>query len=98
MEIEFQIYANLRQFLGFKIKKIEVEKNITVLSVLNKIRDSEPNGVQFYKEIIDADSKKLVEYVKIIINGHILFADKALSTVIDQEGTIFAVFPPIGGG
>ncbi len=98
MNIDICIFANLRDILGIKQKSIQIEKNSTVQSILNLINSTWSNGKEFYDEVVDASSKKLKDYVKIILNGQILFAKDALQTRITQENSNLSIFPPLGGG
>ena len=98
LKIEIRIFANLRDILKFKQRIYEFQVGLTVMEVLSYLGKKEMNGAQFLQEIIDHNTNDLKPYVKIILNGRILFPDKALNTKISVDPTVFAIFPPIGGG
>ena len=98
MEIEFRIFANLRDILGFKEKSYNISLPITIQEFLKMIKNKEGNGEQFYSEIIDKKTQNIKSYVKIILDGQILFTEETLNTQITKKNQVIAVFPPVGGG
>ena len=98
IQIEFRIFANLRDILGFKIIFIEILKGTSIRDFLRIISNKYPKGPEFLRNVIDLERKDVLPYVKILINGRILMGDKILDTQIIKNETIIAIFPPIGGG
>lgn len=100
VQVELRIFANLRQFTDFKKKIFRVKKGTKIGDFLKEIAPSLPQGDEFLEEVIDQLTTPpiLRKYVKIILNGRILFTKKALYTPINQDNSVVAIFPPIGGG
>lgn len=98
IRIEFRIFANLRDILGFKIIFIDIIKGSSIREFLNVIRDKYPNGPEFLRDVIDLEKKDVLPYVKILIDGRILMGDNILETQIMKDNSVVAIFPPVGGG
>ena len=98
MRVEFRVFANLRDILDIKIKIISISEKSTICDLLLKIKNEERNGELFYSTIVDTSTHLLKPYVKIILNGKILFSEVALFTNITEDLSVVAIFPPIGGG
>lgn len=98
IKIEFRIFANLRDILGFKIIFIDIIKGSSIRDFLNIISEKYPNGPEFLRNVIDFEKKDVLPYVKILIDGRILMGDNILDTQITKEKSVIAIFPPVGGG
>jgi len=98
IRIEFRIFANLRDILGFKVIFIDILKGSSIREFLNVIRDKYPNGPEFVRNVIDFEKKDVLPYVKILIDGRILMGDNILDTQITKNKSVIAIFPPVGGG
>ena len=98
IRIEFRIFANLRDILGFKIIFIEIVKGSSIREFLHIIGDKYPDGPEFVRNVIDFESKDVLPYVKILIDGRILMGDNILEIQITKNNCVIAIFPPVGGG
>ncbi|MHA1718019.1 MAG: MoaD/ThiS family protein [Promethearchaeota archaeon] len=96
--IELRIFANLRDILGFKITKLDITKGSTIRDLLFYIRDNFSAGADFIQNVLDSTGEKMLPYVKILINGRILMGSNLLKTEINEENSVIAIFPPVGGG
>lgn len=98
IKIDFRIFANLRDILGFKETFIDILKRSSIRDFLNIISDKYPNGREFVRNVIDSNEEKVLPYVKILIDGRILMGDNILDTKITKDKSVIAIFPPVGGG
>jgi len=98
IQIEFRIFANLRDILEFKIIFIEIIKGSSIREFLHIIRDKYTNGPEFLRNVINLEKKDVLPYVKILIDGRILMGDNILETQIIKDKSVIAIFPPVGGG
>ncbi len=98
IRIEFRIFANLRDILGFKIIFIDLLKGASIRDFLHTIRDKYSNGPEFLRNVIDLERNDVLPYVKILIDGRILMGDNILETQITKNESVIAIFPPVGGG
>ncbi|QEE14522.1 MoaD/ThiS family protein [Promethearchaeum syntrophicum] len=98
IKIEFRIFANLRDILGFKIVFIDILKGSSIRDFLHIINEKYPNGPEFLRNIIDFEKNDILPYVKILIDGRILMGENILDTPITKNKSIVAIFPPVGGG
>jgi molybdopterin converting factor small subunit len=98
LKIEFRIFANLRDILGFKIILIDILKGTSIRKFLHLISDKYPDGPEFLRNVIDLEKKDVLPYVKILIDGRILMGDNILDTQITKDKSVIAIFPPVGGG
>ncbi len=96
--IPVQFFANFREIIGLKETTVTLSENQTVLDLLQILRKTVPNGKEFYENVVDEPGHTLQPYVKIIIDGKILFNKQALDTVISPDVGIILIFPPVGGG
>ncbi len=98
IRIEFRVFANLRDILGFKETFIDILKGSSIRDFLNIISDKYPNGPEFVHNVIDLEKNDVLPYVKILIDGRILMGDNILETQIIKNKSVIAIFPPVGGG
>jgi len=98
LKIEFRIFANLRDILGFKIIFLDLLKGTSIREFLHLISDKYPDGPEFLRNVIDLEKKDVLPYVKILIDGRILMGDNILDTQITKDKSVIAIFPPVGGG
>ena len=98
IQIEFRIFANLRDILGFKDTSIDIIKGSSIRDFLNIISDKYPNGPEFVHNVIDSNEEKVLPYVKILIDGRILMGEDILGTKITEDKSVISIFPPVGGG
>lgn len=98
IKIEFRIFANLRDILGFKIIFIDIIKGSSIRDFLQIISNKYPKGPEFIRNVIDLEKKDVLPYVKILIDGRILMGDNILETQIIKDKSVIAIFPPVGGG
>jgi len=98
IKIEFRIFANLRDILGFKIIFLDILKGSSIREFLHIIGDKYPDGPEFLRNVIDSEKKEVLPYVKILIDGRILMGDNILDTQIIKDKSVIAIFPPVGGG
>lgn len=101
MHVDVQIFANLRDYTGYKRRSFYMEKESTIKALLLQIAAGIPRGAEFLDETTENDVSILKKYVKVILNGRILFTEQALETIITSiEGseTVVSIFPPVGGG
>jgi len=98
IKIEFRIFANLRDILGFKIVFLDVKKGISIRDFLHIISDKYPDGPEFLRNVISFENKEVLPYVKILIDGRILMGENILDTQITKNECVVAIFPPVGGG
>lgn len=97
--IEVRIFATLREVIGSKKFPLTINSGTTIREFLSIIEKKFETGKNFIEEVMDPNAPNRVrEYVKIMINGIILFPEKILDSTIDNEGDVIAIFPPIGGG
>ena len=98
IRIEFRIFANFRDILGFKINFLDIIKGTSIRDFLQIISDKYPDGPEFVRNVIDLEGKDVLPYVKILIDGRILMGDNILETQITKDKSVIAIFPPVGGG
>ncbi|WP_457556702.1 MoaD/ThiS family protein [Candidatus Harpocratesius sp.] len=100
VSVEVRVFANLRPLTKFKKRIYSVPKGITIRELLDEISQSILYNREFLEETIDFSTQpeQLKKYVKIILNGRILFTEFALTTQIEENPSVVAIFPPIGGG
>ena len=92
--ISVQVFASLREILGFSILEVEVPVR-NVIGLIDFL--STKYGLKFRERIIDSKTKELKKYHKILINGcDIEFLDKLDTRLKDGDDIVF--FPPAGGG
>lgn len=96
--LRVQFFANLREIIGIKETNIHLTENQTVNDLLQILRKTYANGEEFYQNVVEEATQKLQPYVKIIIDGRILFNDVAMNTIISSEVKSVLIFPPVGGG
>ncbi|WP_371806624.1 MoaD/ThiS family protein [Candidatus Lokiarchaeum ossiferum] len=96
--LRVQFFANLREIIGIKETSINFSENQSVDDLLQILRKSYPNGEEFYQKVVDEATQNLQPYVKIIIDGRILFNNIALNTIISPDVKTILIFPPVGGG
>ncbi|UYP45944.1 hypothetical protein NEF87_002229 [Candidatus Lokiarchaeum ossiferum] len=96
--LRVQFFANLREIIGIKETSINFSENQSVDDLLQILRKSYPNGEEFYQNVVDEANQNLQPYVKIIIDGRILFNNIALNTIISPDVKTILIFPPVGGG
>ncbi|MHA1584038.1 MAG: MoaD/ThiS family protein [Promethearchaeota archaeon] len=105
IQIEFRVFANLRDILDHNTQILEIPENVSIFQFLQWLRRNLPNGEALFHEIYDIEKNCLVPYVKIIVNGHILFKHELETFILSKdllispnEPIIVAIFPPVGGG
>jgi len=98
IKIEFRIFANLRDILGFKIIFLDIIKGTSIRDFLHIISDKYPNGPEFVRNVIDLEKNDVLPYVKILIDGRILMGYNILESQITKNKSVIAIFPPVGGG
>lgn len=103
ISVEIRVFANLRPLTGFKIKMIQIPNGISMRKLfLEYLVNHVLHAEEFLQETLDfsldQSTPMLKKYVKIILNGQILFTEHALDTRIEKDGSIIAIFPPVGGG
>ncbi len=98
MEIEVRVFANLREILGTKQIHLKFNTEPTIREVLNEIRARFPSGEAFFAELYDSTTDSIKDFVKIMVNGKILFKEEALNYKVKGENIVIAIFPPVGGG
>jgi len=98
IKIEFRIFANLRDILGFKIIFLDILKGSSIRDFLHVISNNYPNGPEFLRNVISLENKEVLPYVKILIDGRILMGKNILDTQITKNVCVVAIFPPVGGG
>ena len=102
IHVGVQIFANLRDYTGYKRQSFDMEKESTIKALLLRIAAGIPRGAEFLDETTENNVSILKKYVKVILNGRILFTEQALETIITSiEGSdeaVVAIFPPVGGG
>ena len=95
--IELRLFATFRPIVGETTMVLQIEPEISVRSFLHFLRDTLPGGDKLYPMILDAQGE-LVSYIKIIVNGHILFRHELDTIFLTKADTIVGIFPPVGGG
>ena len=101
LHVDVQIFANLRDIAGYKRRSFYLEKGSTIRDLFLQIAAGIPRGAEFLDETTENNVTLLKKYVKVILNGRILFTEQALDTSITSlEGSevVVAIFPPVGGG
>lgn len=96
--LDVRVYANLREFTGFKDTKVEVPVGISIRELFPLVSKLSHNPEGFLDGVFEPDTKKVKQYFKVIINGKILMPDDILDTTVEKNNTIVAIFPPVGGG
>ena len=98
IRIEFRIFANFRDILGFKINFLDIIKGTSIRDFLQIISDKYPDGPEFVRNVIDLERNEVLPFIKILIDGRILMGDKILETQILNDKSVIAMFPAVGGG
>ncbi len=65
IKIEFRIFANLRDILGFKIVFLDVKKGISIRDFLYIISDKYPDGPEFLRNVISFENKEVLPLTSI---------------------------------
>lgn len=92
MEIDFRVFGNLRDILGYKQKTLQMEQECTIGSVLDSIKSNDPNGNLFYFQIFDTETKSLKKSIKIAINENVIPLNEVLTTKIVEDGAVLAIY------
>jgi len=95
--IELRLFANFRAIVDITTTIMHIEQGISIRIFLQFLRDTLPGGDELYPLILDTQGE-LVSYIKIIVDGHILFKHELDSIHLTNANTIVAIFPPVGGG
>ena len=95
--IELRLFANFRAIVDITTTVMHVVPGISIRTFLHVLRDTLPGGEVLYPLILDAQGE-LVSYIKIIVDGHILFRHELDSVHLTTANSIVAIFPPVGGG
>ena len=91
MKVVIEVFALLRDKLGWSSKVVELEgSEAKLIDVLRKVPE-------LYSVVVDESGKSIVEGFIIMINGvHVQFRG-GLEAVV-RDGDTISVFPPAAGG
>ena len=95
--IELRLFATFRPIVGVTTTVLQIEPCLSVRAFLHVLRDTLPGGDELYPMILDAQGE-LVSYIKIIVNGHILFKHELDTIFLTKADTVVGIFPAVGGG
>ena len=92
MKINF--YATLRQIVGQKTVRLDLERSCTVQELLNTVLERYP---PMRSELVD-EQGELYPHVHIFVNGRDApYLDKAMQTALQPDDKV-DIFPAVGGG
>lgn len=88
-----KFFANLKNIIGRKKVKIELNKKSTVLKLLEVLFE------QFteLKNEIMTENNEPKEWIQILKNGRNIKYLESLNTLL-EEGDTISIFPPVAGG
>jgi len=95
MLVKVKSYAILREIIGKESLRIIVDKNATVLTVLEDLVDR--YGERLEKEIFNEAKTTLREYVAILLNGKNIQYINGLDTQLNHEDQL-VILPILRGG
>ncbi len=95
MKVKVKFFAALREITGSKEEEIEIDRGASVEILLTKL--AEKYGERFRKYVYDEKARVFKSYLQFLVDGKSIHTLKGFETKLD-EGSSFAIIPPVGGG
>ena len=94
MELEIRFFTSLREITGRKIEKIQLTTPISVKQLLKILAEKYGNE---FRDYIYNDNDQVRDFLSFLINGKNINNLNSFNTELNN-GDIFAIIPPVGGG
>jgi len=95
IKVTVKFFTTLREITGTRERTVEVEEEITVEEVLDKLR--EEYGKAFEEYVYEKDGKQLSSGLQYLVDGRNIFTVSGQKTRLSQN-SVLAIIPPIEGG
>ena len=96
MLVKIRFFATIREKAGKKEVEVNVQgESIDMLNLIRLISDKV--GEEFRRTVLDPETQKVRQYIKVMVNGRDIESLNRLKTAV-KDGDIVQIFPPVGGG
>ena len=95
MRISVQYFASLREIVGQREETITLDKETSVLELLQLLASK--HGKDFERYVFERDGGTPKAYLQFLVDGQSISRLDGLQTAL-PDNSKFAIIPPVGGG
>ncbi len=95
MKIKLEYFAIIREITGIREEIVELPSESTVLDLLKVL--AQKHGEKFRDYVLDTASGVPRQNLQYLLNQETILKQNGFGTKLN-EGAVFAIIPPVGGG
>jgi MoaD family protein len=95
MKVKIQYFASVRELINLREETLDLESGSTVEDLLRLLATR--HGEKLGGYLFDPKTNKPRSYLQFLLNQQSISTFNGLSTLL-ENGAVFAIIPPVGGG
>jgi MoaD family protein len=95
MKVKVQFFASVRELINLREETLDLDNDSTVEDLLRLL--AAKHGEKLGSYLFDSKTGKPRSYLQFLLNQQSISTFNGLSTLL-EDGAVFAIIPPVGGG